>query len=144
MKNNGFHRRMQLGTVLGMVVMGVSAGFRCQAGPDPGTDAVMRAKLAASQKVLAGIALTDFRAVQTNAATLTTLSAQRGWAALQTPDYELFTTRFRMASESLGEAAVAKDMEALLQSYQELTRSCVGCHTYLRDRRLKEIPLKDR
>lgn len=127
-----------------MVVLCDSVGIRGQAGPDPETDAVMRAKLAASQKVLAGIALRDFRAVQTNAATLTTLSSQRGWAALQTPDYELFTTRFRIASESLGEAAVVKDMEALLQAYQELTRSCVGCHAYLRDRRLKEVPPKDR
>jgi hypothetical protein len=128
-----------VGIVAGMLLLGVLRG---QAGPDPGTDAVMRAKLAASQRILAGIALADFRTVQTNAATLTTLSAQRGWAALQTPDYEMFTTRFRMASESLGDAASAKDMETLLQSYQELTRSCVGCHTYLRDRRPKEVPAK--
>lgn len=128
-----------VGIVAGMLLLGVLRG---QAGPDPGTDAVMRAKLAASQRILAGIALADFRTVRTNAATLTTLSAQRGWAALQTPDYEMFTTRFRMASESLGEAASAKDMETLLQSYQELTRSCVGCHTYLRDRRPKEVPAK--
>jgi cytochrome c556 len=131
-----------VGVVAGMLLLGLLMELRGQAGPDPGTDAVMRAKLAASQRMLAGIALADFRTVQTNAATLTTLSAQRGWAALQTPDYEMFTTRFRMASESLGEAASAKDMETLLQSYQELTRSCVGCHTYLRDRRPKEVPAK--
>jgi hypothetical protein len=119
------------------------SGFEGHAGPDPGTDAVMRAKLAASQKVLAGIALADFRSIQTNAATLTTLSAQRGWAALQTPDYELFTTRFRIASESLSESASSKDMESLLRSYQELTRSCVGCHTYLRDSRPKGASSKD-
>lgn len=142
MKSDGFEWGKPAGIVLGMVLVGVSLRFHGQAGPDPGTDAVMHAKLAASQKVLAGIALADFRAVQTNAATLTTLSAQRGWAALQTPDYELFTTRFRIASESLGEAASIKDMESILRSYQELTRSCVGCHTYLRDSRPKEAPLK--
>jgi len=144
MKSYGSGGGISAGMVLGLALMGVSLGFEGQAGPDPGTDAVMRAKLAASQKVLAGLALADFRAIQTNAATLTTLSAQRGWAALQTPDYELFTTRFRIASESLGEAASAKDMEALLRSYQELTRSCVGCHTYLRDSRPKEGSPKSR
>lgn len=133
-----------VGVVAGLTFLAGASGIRGHAGPDPGTDAVMRAKLAASQKVLAGIALADFRAVQTNAATLTTLSAQRGWAALQTPDYELFTTRFRIASESLVEAAAAKDTEAVLRSYQELTRSCVGCHTYLRDSHPKEVPPRDR
>jgi len=142
MKTRSLEWGTPLGVVAGMLLLGVLMGLRGQAGPDPGTDAVMRAKLAASQRILAGIALADFRTVQTNAATLTTLSAQRGWAALQTPDYEMLTTRFRMASESLGESASAKDMETLLQSYQELTRSCVGCHTYLRDRRPKEVPAK--
>ena len=144
MKSDGFSWRTTIGLVLGTALLGVMLGSRGQAGPDPGTDAVMRAKLAASQKVLAGIALADFGSIHTHAAALTTLSAQRGWAALQTPDYELFTTRFRIASESLGEAASVKDTEAVLRSYQELTRSCVGCHTYLRDRRPKEAPSKDR
>ena len=142
MKSRFVEWQTPVGVVAGMLLLGLLMSLQGQAGPDPGTDAVMRAKLAASQRILAGIALADFRIVQTNAATLTTLSAQRGWAALQTPDYEMFTTRFRMASESLGEAASAKDMETLLQSYQELTRSCVGCHTYLRDSRPKRVPAK--
>jgi len=117
MKSDGFSWRTTIGLVLGVALLGVMLGSRGQAGPDPGTDAVMRAKVAASQKVLAGIALADFGAIHTQAATLTTRSAQRGWAALQTPDYELFTTRFRIASESPGEAALAKDTEAVLRSY---------------------------
>jgi cytochrome c556 len=128
--------------LFGVVVLNGLSGFEGLSGPDPSTDAVMRAKLTASQKVLAGIALSDFQSIQTNAATLITLSSQRGWAALQTPEYELFSTRFRIASESLSAAATSKDMESLLGSYQDLTRSCVGCHTYLRDGRPKGSMLK--
>ncbi len=103
------------------------------AGPDPDTDAVMRTKLAAAQRLVGGIALADYAVIRTNAATLTTLSGQRGWAALQTPDYELFSTRFRLAAVALDEAAKAKNMDAVTTAYQEMTLSCVACHKYLRD-----------
>ena len=109
------------------------AGISSTAGPDPDTDAVMRVKLAAAQRILGGIALADYASVKTNAATLVTLSGQRGWAALQTPDYELFTTRFRLAAEAVGDAAGKKDLAAVTRAYHELTLSCVSCHTYLRD-----------
>lgn len=142
MKSSRFVQVTGALVLLAMALPNGLSGFEGHAGLDPSTGAVMRAKLSASQKVLAGIALADFRLIQTNAATLTTLSAQRGWAALQTPDYELFTTRFRIASESLSEAASKQDMESLLQSYHELMRSCVGCHTYLRDSRSKGSSLK--
>ena len=57
---------------------------------DADTAAVMRQKLATSQRILGGLAVADFGLIQTNAASLITLSGQRGWMAMQTPDYELF------------------------------------------------------
>lgn len=100
---------------------------------DPDTAAVMRTKLAASQKILGALVTADFAQVQTNASTLVTLSGQRGWAALQTPEYELFSTQFRLASEGLIKAAGARNMDASATAYNELTTSCVACHKYLRD-----------
>jgi len=123
-------RRLLIATLLML-------GLTSSAGPDPDTDAVMRVKLGAAQRLLGGIALADYALIKSNAATLTTLSGQRGWAALQTPDYELFSTRFRLASEAVGEAAGKKDIDAVTRSYHELTLSCVACHKYLRDERPK-------
>lgn len=100
---------------------------------DADTAAVMRTKLAASQKLLGALVTADFAQVQTNASTLVSLSGQRGWAALQTPQYELFSTQFRLASEELVKAAGARNMEASASAYNELTTSCVACHKYLRD-----------
>jgi cytochrome c556 len=115
------------------VASGVCLAVNSTAGPDADTAAVMRTKLRAAQDALAAIAVADFPKVQTNAATLVALSGQRGWAARQTTDYELFTTGFRLAAESLGKAAKARDIDGAASAYAELTQSCVACHKYLRD-----------
>ncbi|MBL9173073.1 MAG: hypothetical protein JNL10_06030 [Verrucomicrobiales bacterium] len=99
---------------------------------DGDTAAVMRQKLAASQRILGGLAVADFGLVQTNASALVALSGQRGWAAMQTPDYELFSTQFRVSSEALVKAAKVRDIDAAVGAYSDLTVSCVACHKYLR------------
>lgn len=100
---------------------------------DPDTAAVMRAKLTAAQRILGGLALGDFPLVQTNAATLVSLSGQRGWAALQSPEYGLFSTQFRISAEAVTKAAGNRDLNAAVGAYSDLTTSCVACHKYLRD-----------
>lgn len=102
---------------------------------DVDTATVMRSKLAVAQKILGGLATADFALVQTNAATLVSLSGQRGWAALQTPEYELFSTQFRLSAESVAKAAKRRDTDAMVSAYSDLTVSCVACHKYLRDSR---------
>ena len=100
---------------------------------DAETAAVMRTKLAASQKILGGLAMADFALIRTNAATLVSLSGQRGWTALQTPEYGLFSTQFRISSEAVSKAAKGRDLDAAVAAYADLTTSCVACHKYLRD-----------
>lgn len=103
------------------------------AGLDPTTSALMRTKLAVSRRLLGGIALADFGLIQTNAATLVTLSGQRGWTAWQSPEYELFTTQFRISAQATHDAAKNKDLDAVARAYHDLTLSCISCHKYLRD-----------
>ena len=100
---------------------------------DAETAAVMRTKLAVAQKILGGLAMADYPLIQTNAATLVSLSGQRGWTALQTPEYELFSTQFRLSSEAVSKAAKGRDLDAAVAAYADLTTSCVACHKYLRD-----------
>ncbi|MBX3734069.1 MAG: hypothetical protein KF791_15950 [Verrucomicrobiae bacterium] len=113
-------------------LLAAGIGWQPVQGADAATAAVMRSKLAAAQRILGGLAVADFPQVETNATTLVTLSGQRGWAALQTPDYELFSTQFRLASESLVKAAKVRDVDAATLAYSDLTISCVACHKYLR------------
>lgn len=118
-----------------LVAVTLSAGVWCATlqAAEADTAAVMRSKLAAAQKILAGLATADFPQIQSNAATLVSLSGQRGWMALQTPEYELFSTQYRLSAESLAKAAKLRDTDAAVTAYSDLTTSCVACHKYLRD-----------
>ncbi|MFO1458027.1 MAG: hypothetical protein U1G08_01360 [Verrucomicrobiota bacterium] len=123
------------------LLMTTLAGVRTWAA-DADTAAVMRQKLATSQRILGGLAVADFGLIQTNAASLITLSGQRGWMAMQTPDYELFSTQFRVSAEALVKAAKVRDIDAAVEAYSDLTVSCVACHKYLRATPKKAPALK--
>lgn len=128
-------------TLLTALLLMIPMGIRLRAA-DPDTAAVMRQKLATSQRILGGLAVADFGLIQTNASSLVTLSGQRGWTALQTPDYELFSTQFRASAEALVKAAKVRDIDAAVEAYSELTVSCVACHKYLRATPKKAPALK--
>lgn len=128
-------------TFLSALLLMILSGIRAR-GADPDTAAVMRQKLAMSQRILGGLAVADFGLVQTNATSLVTLSGQRGWTAMQTPDYELFSTQFRVSAETLAKAAKVGDIDAAVEAYSDLTVSCVACHKYLRTAPKKAPALK--
>ena len=128
-------------TFLLALLLMIPSGIRALAA-DADTAAVMRQKLAASQRILAGLAIADFGLIQTNANSLVALSGQRGWTAMQTPDYELFSTQFRVSAEALAKAAKVRDIDAAVEAYLDLTVSCVACHKYLRATPKKAPSLK--
>ena len=128
-------------TFLLALLLMIPSGIRALAA-DADTAAVMRQKLAASQRILAGLAIADFGLIQTNANSLVALSGQRGWTAMQTPDYELFSTQFRVSAEALAKAAKVRDIDAAVEAYSDLTGSCVACHKYLRATPKKAPSLK--
>lgn len=99
---------------------------------DEGTAEVMRLKLSHSQQVLRGLALQDFALIKANSQRLVRLSHTSGWAARNSPEYELFTTEFRRAAEELGRAADAKNIDGATVAYTQMTFSCVSCHKYMR------------
>lgn len=96
------------------------------------TSEVMREKLALSQQALKGLALQDFASMRASADRLVKLSQAGGWAARQTPEYELFTTEFRRAAAELARAAADKNIDGATLAYTQMTVSCVSCHKYLR------------
>lgn len=119
--------------VVMVAALGAAATCAIARAADADTAAVMRTKLSVAQKILGGLAMADYPLIQTNAATLVSLSGQRGWLALQTPEYDLFSTQFRLSAEAVTKAAKRRDLNASLMAYSDLTSSCVACHKYLRD-----------
>lgn len=123
--------------VLLLLPVAVTAGGAGQPGIRDGTDIVMREKLELSQGLLRGLALEDYRLLQTNATRLARLSEMTGWRALNTPEYTGFSTEFRRASEELARAAADRNLDAATVAYTQLTFSCVSCHKYMRAGRVE-------
>ncbi|MEI6340632.1 MAG: hypothetical protein WCR07_01640 [Verrucomicrobiota bacterium] len=124
---------------LGVAVVGVAwmatgdSVLRANApGGDRLTAEVMREKLGLSQQALKGLALQDFTLLRGSADRLVKLSQASGWAARQTPEYELFTTEFRRAAAELSRAAADKNIDGATLAYTQMTVSCVSCHKYMR------------
>jgi hypothetical protein len=96
---------------------------------------LMHKKLAASQSVLEGIALNDFKKISAQADELISVSKQAEWRVLKTPKYELYSNDFRRSAENLGQSAKEKNIDGAALSYVELTLTCVKCHKHVRETR---------
>jgi hypothetical protein len=93
---------------------------------------LMQRKLAASQKVLEGIALGDFDKIGKQADELIQVSKQTEWRVLKTPQFELHSNDFRRVADNLAKDAKDKNLDGAALSYVELTLTCVKCHKHVR------------
>jgi len=96
---------------------------------------LMQRKLAASQKVLEGIALNDFDKIGKEADELIAVSKQTEWRVLKTPQFELHSNDFRRIADNLAKNAKEKNLDGAALSYVELTLTCVKCHKHVRETR---------
>ena len=64
------------------------------------TAALMKKKLAASQKLLEGLAVNDFALIKQNADILHDVSREASFKALKTPRYELYADEFQQTGSS--------------------------------------------
>jgi hypothetical protein len=119
-------------------LLALALAGRLGAAKDGSTADVMRLKLDHAHKVMTALALHDFGGLQRGAEELSRLSQASGWHARQTPEYQLFTTEFRRAADSLAEAAKAKNIDAATVAYTQVTFSCVSCHKYMRGGRVEK------
>jgi hypothetical protein len=96
---------------------------------------LMRRKLDNSQKVLEGIALSNFDMIAKHAEELIAVSQQAGWQALKTPDYELYSNDLRRNAEALIQKSKEKNLDGAALAYVDLTLTCVKCHKHVREAR---------
>jgi hypothetical protein len=97
---------------------------------------LMRHKLTCAQKVLEGLAVSDFDLISSNADELIQVSKESEWRVLKTPKYEVFSNEFRRSAESLGTKAREKNLDGASLAYVELTLTCVRCHKHVREVRM--------
>ncbi|MBI3822602.1 MAG: hypothetical protein HY289_07980 [Planctomycetes bacterium] len=101
---------------------------------------VMAEKLKHSQRVLEGIAVADFKKIETSADQLIELTKTEEWLMNKTPRYETHTNDFRRAAETLIRKAKDKNIDGATLAFFDLTSSCVRCHQYLRETRDARLP----
>jgi hypothetical protein len=94
---------------------------------------LMADKLQASQRLLEGLALGDFKKIATQADNLVQLAGQAEWIAYKTNRYEQRSNEFRRAAELIAQKAKEKNLEGATLAYLDLTWSCVRCHEYVRE-----------
>jgi hypothetical protein len=96
---------------------------------------LMRKKLKHSQKVLEGIAVSDFKMISENADELVLISRDAEWRVSKTPRYEIFSNEFRRAAEDMIQNSKDKNLDRAALNYVELTLTCVKCHRFVREER---------
>lgn len=96
---------------------------------------LMRRKLDSSQKVLEGIAISDFDIIAKHAAELIAVSEQAGWRVLKTPEYESYSNDLRRNAAVLIQQSKEKNLDGAALAYVDLTLTCVKCHKHLREAR---------
>jgi hypothetical protein len=102
--------------------------------PDDGKDVkkFMRAKLVHSQRVLEGLTLENFEAIEKGAQQMSLLSMDASWNVLETEEYYERSADFRRAVEELQSAAHRKNLDGAALAYMGVTLKCIECHRYVR------------
>jgi hypothetical protein len=114
---------------------GLMYSFSRSQDPDK-PQAFMRAKLDHSQKLLEGLVMEDFNAINRNAQALSLLSLAASWQVMQTPEYAQQSLEFRRAADAVHQAAEKKNIDAAALAYMDVTIKCVNCHKYVRGVRM--------
>jgi hypothetical protein len=128
------HARLWTAAVVAAVLGGVgTADDKPKPKADPKKPTVMQRKLAHAQKVLEGLALNDFKAMDANAAELQQCAKEASWMVVKTPKYETYSNDFVRQLEALRAAAKKKNTDAAALAYVEVTLTCVKCHQHVRE-----------
>lgn len=129
------------GNILGLVIFAACAAFTgfytwSVNGQDSTNkrpiEVSMRQKLAATSKVLEGLATEDKVLVHEGTAILTELSKAEVWQVLVDAEYREHTQTFRSAVKRLDEAAQKSEFASAQLEWLEATKRCFDCHNHIR------------
>jgi hypothetical protein len=104
-------------------------------------ESVMKKKLSQAQKLLEGLALSDFAKMKSAADELAILRHQASWMVLKTREYEIFSGDFQREIEAVQKAAKNKNIDAAALAYVDMTLTCVKCHQHVREEAIGLAPI---
>ena len=125
--------------VLIVCVLCVGVAFVVGQAKPPETDAggtepaLMRAKLASSQKVVEGLMVQDLSLVRTGALELEKICEATEWHAKEDQVYAHYRAELQRTAKKLAKLAQNDDLDGATYTYMHSITTCMSCHTYCRD-----------
>ena len=125
--------------ILVVCVLCVGAAFMVGQAKPPETDAggtepaLMRAKLASSQKVVEGLMVQDLSLVRTGALELEKICEATEWHAKEDQVYAHYRAELQRTAKKLAKLAQNDDLDGATYTYMHSITTCMSCHTYCRD-----------
>jgi cytochrome c556 len=100
---------------------------------------LMRQKLDHAQSALEAITLENFELLAVHAGKMRALGEQPSWNLFDTAEYAEQSLLFKRNVDQLSKAARERNLDGATLAYTKVTFSCVECHKYIRDRKVKLI-----
>jgi len=126
-----------IGLVVCVLCVGVA--FMVTQAKPPETDsggteaALMRAKLASSQKVVEGLMTQDLTLVRTGALELEKICDATEWHAKEDQVYAHYRAELQRTAKKLAKLAQNDDLDGATYTYMHSVTTCMSCHSYCRD-----------
>ena len=95
--------------------------------------ALMRAKLASTQKIVEGLLEKDFDLVIRGGDELLKIEAHAGWPAEQDQVYSHHRNEMQRQAAKVGQLGRNRNLEGASFAYMHLVSTCIDCHSYCRD-----------
>lgn len=117
----------------GGVALLAAENKRTTAPSDETEAALMRAKLASSQKMVEGLMTQDFRLVENGAQELEKICRATQWHAEEDQVYAHYRGELARTAKKLAELARDGDQDGAMYTFMHSVTTCMGCHDYCRD-----------
>jgi hypothetical protein len=95
--------------------------------------ALMRAKLASSQKIVEGLMTQDLALVQAGASELEKICAATEWHAKEDQVYAHYRAELQRTAKKLAKLAQDNDLDGATYTYMHSVTTCMSCHSYCRN-----------
>jgi hypothetical protein len=95
--------------------------------------ALMRAKLASSQKIVEGMMAQDFKLIAAGADELVKITDATEWQAEEDQLYAHYRADLRRTALKLSRRAEDENLEAVAYAYTHLLATCLHCHDHCRN-----------
>jgi len=99
---------------------------------------LMRDKLAYATKALEGLSMEDYSKIAEAGNMMGIISRAAAWHVIPTDRYSVLSKNFQEQSRDLERHAKEKNLDAAALDYTRITLTCVQCHAYIRDNRIKK------